>query len=96
MLINFGVTTQHQLNRLKVAYNDAYRILHGMPRYQSGRESQLYYNYGSFYALQRKITYKFIERCHLSTNLWLKTLMSSDCFYDSIYSTMIIIVAFCM
>ena len=41
------------LNRLKVAYNDAYRILHGMPRYHSAIESQIYYNIDSFYALQR-------------------------------------------
>ena len=73
------------INRLKVAYNDAYRILHGMPRYHSARESQIYYNIDSFYALQRKITYKFVERCHLSQNLWLKMLMSSDCFNDSVY-----------
>ena len=69
------------INRLKVAYNDAYTILHSMPRYHSARESQIYYNIDSFYALQRKITDKFVERCHLSKNLWLKTLMSSDCFY---------------
>ena len=41
---------------LKVVYNDAYRILHGMPRYHSARERQIYYNIDSFYALQRKIT----------------------------------------
>ena len=71
--------------RLKVAYNDAYRILHGMTRYHSARASQIYYNIDSFCALQRKIINKFVERCHLSQNLWLKMLMSSDCFYDSIY-----------
>ena len=32
----------------------------------------IYYNIESFYALQRKITNKFVERCHLSKNLWLK------------------------
>ena len=42
-------------------------------------------NIDLFYALQRKITNKFVERCHLSQNLWLKMLMFSDCFYDSIY-----------
>ena len=56
-----------------------------MPRYHGARESQEHYNIDSFYALQLKISYKFIERCRLSTNLWLKTLMSSDGFYDSIY-----------
>ena len=74
------------MNWLKVADNNAYRILNGMARYHSARASQIYYNIDSFYALQRKITYKFVERCHLSQNLWLKVLMSSDyCFYDSIY-----------
>ena len=73
------------INWLKVAYNDAYRILHGMTRYHSARASQIHYNIDSFYALQRKITNKFVERCHLSQNLWLQMLMSSDCFYDSIY-----------
>ena len=73
------------INRLKVAYNDAYRILHGMTRYHSARVSQIYYNIDPFYALQRKIPNKFVESCHLSQNLWLKMLISSDCFYDFIY-----------
>ena len=75
------------INRSKVAYHDASRFLHGMPRYHSARERQIYYAYNSdsFYALQRKIIYKFIERGHISINLWFKTLMSSDYFYDSIY-----------
>ena len=38
-----------------------YRILHAMSRYHSVRESQIYYNIDSFYALQRKVTYNFIE-----------------------------------
>ena len=79
-------------NRLKVANNDAYRILHGMTRYHSARASQIYYNIDSFYALQRKITYKFVERCHLSQNLWLKLLMSLIA--SMILYTLIIIVAF--
>ena len=73
------------INRLKVAYNDVYRILLGMPRYHSARASQMYYKIDLVYALQSKITYKFVERSHLSQNLWLKMLMSSDCSYDSIY-----------
>ena len=82
LLCNYSTSA---INWLKVVYNDAYRILHGMSRYHRARKSQIYYNIDSFYALQRKITYKFVERCHLSQNLWLKTLMPSDCFYDSIY-----------
>ena len=86
MLVNYGCNYSiSAINRLKVAYNDAYRILHGLTRYHSARVSQIYNSIDSFYALQRKITYKFVERCHLSQNLWLKMLMSSDCFYDFIY-----------
>ena len=73
------------INRLKVTYNDAYRILHGMTCYHCARASQMYYNIDSFYALQCKITNKFVESCHLLQSLWLKMLMSSDCFFDSIY-----------
>ena len=76
------------INRLKVAYNEAYRILHGMTRCHSvviTVASQIYYPIDSFYALQHKITYKFVERCHLSQNLWLKMFVSFDCYYDSIY-----------
>ena len=45
------------LNWLKVDYNNAYRILHGVLRYHSARESQIYCDIDSFYALQHKITY---------------------------------------
>ena len=80
--------------RLKVAYNNAYRILYGMTRYHSARASQIYYSIDSFYALQRKNTNKFVERCHLSQNLWLK--MLSLLIASMILYTMIIIVAFCL
>ena len=66
-----------------------YRLLHAMPRYCSARESQIYYNIDSFYALQRKVSHKFIETVNYLRTFGLKrpvkTLMSSDCFYDSIY-----------
>ena len=68
------------MNCLKVAFNDAYRILHGMPRYHNARESQIKCNIDSFFALLRKNIYNFIERCHVSANLWFETLMSCDCF----------------
>ena len=49
----------------------------------------MYYNIDSFYALQRKVTYKFIEAVNylqtFGSKRPLKTLMFSDCFHDSIY-----------
>ena len=66
-----------------------YRIPHAMSRYHSVRESQIYYYIDSFYALQRKITYKFIEAVnylrYFDLKRPVKTLMSSDCFHNSIY-----------
>ena len=88
MLVNYGVTTPQStsaINRLKVAYNDAYRILHGMPRYHSARESQIFYNIDSLYALQRKLLINLLNDVTYRTTFWLKMSMSSDCFYDSIY-----------
>ena len=49
---------------------------------------QIYYNIDLFYALLRKETYKFIEAVNYLRNFGLKrpvkTLMSTDCFHDSI------------
>ena len=83
------------INRLKVAYNDAYRILHGMPRYHSARESQIYYNIDSFYALcSVKLLINLLNAVTYHRTFGLKCyclLIASMILY-----TMIIIVAFCL
>ena len=54
------------LKRLRVAYNDSFRILHCLPRYTSAREQQVLYNITIFDALLRKYMYSFVSRCFQS------------------------------
>jgi len=68
------------INRLRVAYNDAFRILHGLSRYFSAREIQVQYGIDTFFALLKKNMYNFIERCYSSANVWIVSSMSSDSF----------------
>ena len=49
-------------NRLRVAYNDSYRILHNLPRSSSAR-AHVQSNILTFDALIRKYIFSFISRC---------------------------------
>jgi len=64
---NFTLTA---INHLRVAYNDVFRILHGLPHYFSASEIQVQYGIDTFFALLRKNTYNFIECCYSSANVW--------------------------
>ena len=57
------------LNHLRVAYNDSFRLIHWLKRNVSARELQVKANIPTFDALQRKLIYRFIERCCLSSNV---------------------------
>ena len=50
------------LNRLRVAYNDSYRILHNLPRSFSARTHQVQANILTFDAILRKHVFSFISR----------------------------------
>ena len=70
---------------LKVAYNDFYRILHGLPRNTSARELQTQDNNVTFDALLRKSIFRFIDRCRKSDNLLIRYTVNSDYFLTSEY-----------
>ena len=72
-------------NRIKVAYNDAYRILHNLPRFVSARELQVSFGITTFEALQRKYMFSFVSRLLQSENCLIANLMNSDAFYNSEY-----------
>ena len=72
-------------NRIKVAYNDAYRILHNLPRFVSARELQVSFGITTFEALQRKYMFSFVSRLLQSENYLIANLMNSDAFYNSGY-----------
>ena len=73
------------IKRIRVAYNNSFRILHGIPRYISAREKQVCNDITTFDALIRKSVYSFINRCLCSTNSLTKSLMASDCYLQSPY-----------
>ena len=73
------------MNRLRVAYNDSYRILHNLPRSSSARAHQVQSNILTFDALIRKYIFSFISRCLKSENIFISSLMSSDVWYKSKY-----------
>lgn len=69
--------------RIKVAYNDSYRILHNVPRFISARELQVHNNVITFDALLRKSMFGFVKRCLHSDNHLMSSLIHSDVFYKS-------------
>ena len=86
----YGSSLWHNYNsyairRLRVAYNDAFRIIHGLPRHTSATVQQILFNVYTFDALVRKSLFSFIKRCRVSPNLWINALMNSDVFYKSKY-----------
>ena len=71
------------LNHLRVAYNDSFLLIHGLKRNVSARELQVKANIPTFDALQRKLIYRFIERCCLSSNVYVNYTVYSNFFYQS-------------
>ena len=72
-------------NRIKVPFNDAYRILHNLPQFVSARELQVSFGITTFEALQRKYMFSFVSRLLQSQNCLIANLINSDAFYNSGY-----------
>ena len=66
-------------------YNDSYRSIHGIPRYCSVRQYQVEANVDTFDALVRKLLFRFMNRCHRSTNVFVHSLLHSCRFCCSKY-----------
>ena len=77
--------TQYTFNRIRVGYNDAYRILHSIPHLMSANEGLVAAEIPTFQALIRRNVYGFVQRCLKSPNNWIKSLMNSDSFSLSKY-----------
>jgi len=62
MVANYGV---HSIlyDRIRITYNNAFCILHNIPRYISVRSYQVEDNIATFNALIRKRQYSFLYRC---------------------------------
>ena len=75
--------SKNAIYRLRVAYNDSFRILHNLPRWTSVRLSQIECHINTFDAILRKTTFSFIQRCQRSSNNLINSLMTSAGFYES-------------
>ena len=74
------------LNRLRVGYNNAYRILFNLPRRTSMSTTLVQNNVPTFHALIRKHTANFMLRCINSCNVWLSALVRSSDFWCGPYN----------
>ena len=68
------------MQHLKIAYNDSYRMLHGLPRNTSARELQIEDDIVTFDALLRKSMFRIIDGCQKSDNLLIRYTVKSDYF----------------
>ena len=77
--------TQYTFNCIRVGYNDAYRILHSIPRFMSANEGLVAAEIPTFQALIRRNVHGFVQKCLKSPNNWIKSLMNSNSFSLSKY-----------
>ena len=57
------------LNRVRIAYNNSFRILYNTPRQESARIRQIQSNIKTFDTLIRNYLYSFLKRCNNSSNV---------------------------
>jgi len=75
--------TQTSMKRLRVAYNNAYRIMHYISRNVSVRPHQVSHCVRTFDAMLGNNLYRFFMRCTSSSNFFIRSLQMSDAFYKS-------------
>jgi len=97
--------TQISMKRFRAAYNNAFRIMHYIPKNLSVRPHQVSHRVTTFDALLRNNLHCFV-RCASSSNFFIWSLQTSDAFYKSSFflnyltlfcdsDQLIIVVAFC-
>ena len=72
------VCRKSTVNRLRVGYNNAYRILFNFPRRTSMSTMLVQNNVPTFHALIRKHIANFMLRCINSCNVWLSSLVEDQ------------------
>ena len=74
---------QSTFHRLRVSYNNAYRILFNLRRRVSISLTLVQNNICTFQALIRKFVAGFMIRCASSCNIWISSLINSNDFLTS-------------
>ena len=77
--------TQASMKRPRAVCNNAYRIVHCIPRNVSVRPHQVSHRVTTFDALLRNNLYRFLQRCASSSNFFIQSLQMSDNFYKSLF-----------
>jgi len=67
---------QTSMKRLRAAYNNAYRIMHYIPRNVSVRPHQVSHCVRTFDAVLRNNLYRFFVRCASSSNFFIRSLQN--------------------
>jgi len=75
------------MKRLRAAYNNAYRIMHYIPRNVSVRPHQVSHCGTTFDAVLRN-NYRFFMRCTSSSNFFIRSLQMLQIFIFLNYSTL--------
>ena len=75
--------TQTIMKRLRAAYNNAYRIMHYIPRNVSVRPHQVSHCVRTFDAVLRNNLYRFFIQCTSSSNFFIRSLQMSESFHKS-------------
>jgi len=65
------------MKRLRAAYNNAYRIMHYIPRNVSVRPQQVGHCVRTFDAVLRNNLFRFFIRCSSSSNFFIRSLQMS-------------------
>jgi len=73
--------TQASMKRFSAAYNNAYRIMHYIPRNASVRPHQVSHRVTTVCALLRNNLYRFLQRCASSSNFFIRSFLMFDAFY---------------
>ena len=76
------IAIKSKINRLRDAYNNAYKILQSLDKCTSAR-AQANWNIITFDALSRKANFLCLERCNSTTNVWINSIINSDCLHKS-------------
>ena len=73
------------INRLRVAYNNAYRILFNLPRRIHTNETMVNNGISTFHSLMRKHTANLIIRCKHSSNAYIQQILGLHVFLILIF-----------
>ena len=83
VLLNASLKDDVDIKRLRVSYNNAYRIMHYISRNVSVRPHQVNHCVRNFTAMLRNNLYRYFKRCATSSKFFIRSLQMWDLFYKT-------------